>query len=201
MSGVLGYAALAALIGAALGVLRGPVGLTTSPELLAIPIGLAIAVIVGVHRFVVFPRINQIERSRQLAVGLAIIIGACALVAGTESVITLSAPSLAGGIAGVSVGLSLVGIWIERDPSIAGAKLAVFTIYLAAGLTALSTLYTSLPPSAFWVVSAVIPAWQAKRCAARGEIELAFRLLRASTRLLIWVLVIGLALPAALLFR
>lgn len=201
MSGVLGYAALAALIGAALGVLRGPVGLTTSPELLAIPIGLAIAVIVGVHRFVVFPRINQIERSRQLTVGLAIIIGACALVAGTESVITLSAPSLAGGIAGVSVGLSLVGIWIERDPSIAGAKLAVFTIYLAAGLTALSTLYTSLPPSAFWVVSAVIPAWQAKRCAARGDIELAFRLLRASTRLLIWVLAIGLALPAALLFR
>ncbi len=201
MSGVLGYAALAVLIGAALGVLRGPVGLLSSPEWLAIPIGLAVAVIVAVHRFVVFPRINQIERGQQLAVGLGIILAACALVAGTESAMTLSLPSSAGWIAGVSVGLSLVGIWIERDPSVAGAKLAVFTIYLGAGLTALSTLYTSLPPSAFWVVSAVIPAWQAKRCAARGDIEVAFRLLRSATRLLIWVLAIALSLPAALLFR
>ncbi len=201
MSGVLGYAALAVLIGAALGVLRGPVGLLSSPEWLAIPIGLAVAVIVAVHRFVVFPRINQIERGQQLAVGLGIILAACALVAGTESAITLSLPSSAGWIAGISVGLSLVGIWIERDPSVAGAKLAVFTIYLGAGLTALSTLYTALPPSAFWVVSAVIPAWQAKRYAARGEIEVSFRLLRSATRLLIWVLVIALSLPAALLFR
>ncbi len=201
MSGVLGYAALAVLIGAALGVLRGPVGLASSPELLAIPIGLAVLVIVAVHRFMAFPRINQIERGQQLAVGLGIILAACAMVVGTESAITLALPSGAGWITGVSVGLSLVGIWVERDPSVAGAKLAVFTIYMAAGLTALSTLYTSLPPSAFWVVSAVIPAWQAKRCAARGDIELAFRLLRSSTRLLIWVLAIGLALPAALLFR
>ncbi len=201
MSGVLGYAALAVLIGAALGVLRGPVGLASSPELLAIPIGLAVLVVVGVHRFVVFPRINQIEPGQQLAVGLGIILAACALVVGMESVMVLDLPSGAAWVAGVSVGLSLVGIWVERDPSVAGAKLAVFTIYLGAGLTALSTLYTSLPPSAFWVVSAVIPAWQAKRFAARGDIEAAFRLLRASTRLLIWVLVIALGLPAALLFR
>jgi len=72
---------------------------------------------------------------------------------------------------------------------------------LAAGLVAISTLLTSLPPSAFWVISAIIPAWQARRLALRGESALAARMLQAAVRLFVAVLGVALILPALLLLR
>jgi len=80
-------------------------------------------------------------------------------------------------------------------------RIRVLLLYLAAGIVALSTLLTSLPPAAFWVVSAVIPAWQARRLALRDQTEDAARMLVVSIRLFMVVLTIALVLPAALMLR
>jgi hypothetical protein len=77
----------------------------------------------------------------------------------------------------------------------------VLLLYLAAGVVAISTLLTSLPPAAFWVVSAVIPAWQARRLALRDQAQDAARMLAASIRLFMGVLTLALVLPAGLMLR
>jgi hypothetical protein len=110
-------------------------------------------------------------------------------------------PSTGAWVAGITLGLVLVGAWIERDASLPGAKIAVLLLYVASSLTAISTLLTNLPPASFWVVSAIIPAWQARRLVGRGELEASFRMLNASTRLFVAVLVVALWLPALLLYR
>jgi len=80
-------------------------------------------------------------------------------------------------------------------------RIRVLLLYLAAGVVAISTLLTSLPPAAFWVVSAVIPAWQARRLALRDQAQDAARMLAASIRLFMGVLTLALVLPAGLMLR
>lgn len=83
----------------------------------------------------------------------------------------------------------------------ASLRIRVLLLYLAAGVVAISTLLTSLPPAAFWVVSAVIPAWQARRLALRDQTQDAAKMLAASIRLFIGVLTLALVLPAGLMLR
>jgi hypothetical protein len=51
------------------------------------------------------------------------------------------------------------------------------------------------------VVSAVIPAWQARRLALRDQTQDAAKMLAASIRLFIGVLTLALVLPAGLMLR
>jgi hypothetical protein len=120
----------------------------------------------------------------------------------SESILILDWPSAAGVTAGCGAGVAAGLMAAPMGPASSSAyRIRVLLLYLAAGIVALSTLLTSLPPAAFWVVSAVIPAWQARRLALRDQMEDAARMLVASIRLFMAVLTIALVLPAALMLR
>lgn len=201
MVSVLGYAALVVAIGGSLGMLQGPAAMQVRPIFLLIPLGLALGAVYGIARFAHFPKINDVNGQQQLLIAVGIVLAACVGVMSGEFTVTLQWPSKAAAIVGISTGLALVGAWIERDASLPGAKISVLLLYVASGLIALSTLLTNLPPSTFWVVSAIIPAWQARRQVSLGELEASFRLLNAATRMFLWVLAVALWLPALLLYR
>lgn len=199
--GALGYAALAVMMGGALGLLRGATALAMHPAVLLVPLGATIGALAVMRHLAPFPKFLRIASSRQLLIGLGILAATILLVMASESILILAWPSVASLIAGTGAGLALIGAWIERDASVAGMKLAVLLLYLAAGLVAISTLLTVLPPSAFWVVSASLPAWQARRLVVRGDLAASVRLLNAATRMFVGVLALAVFWPAILLYR
>lgn len=192
---------MAAVIGGALGLFRGAAALAVHPAVLALPFVIAVVAMLTIRRFYLFPQFRQMSSSRQLLMGLVILVLANLLVMASESMMVLDWPSTAGLVAGTGTGLALVGAWIEGDASVSGTKLAVLLLYLAASLVAISTLLTVLPPSAFWVVSAIIPAWQARRLVMRGDLGASVRLMNAATRMFVGVLMVALLWPAMLLYR
>jgi len=201
MFGALGVATVAVLMGGALGLLRGPSFLAIHPAVLGIPFLVAAGIIFIVYRFWPAASDTPSLRSRRILVHLGLGVLMAVLVLVSESLLLLDWPSGAGLIAGL--GLSVVttirGVSAVFEPD--DIRLRVLLLYLAAGLVAISTLLTSLPPSAFWVISGIIPAWQARRLALRGESALAARMLQAAVRLFVGVLGVALILPALLLLR
>ncbi len=198
----LGYLASAVLMGGALGLLRGPAAIAVNPALLLIPFLAAAAA------QIFFRKSNRAAQQpdpgarQQLQGALITGLPIALVVLVSESILVLDWPSAAGVTAGCGAGVA-AGLMAEpMGPASSSAyRIRVLLLYLAAGIVALSTLLTSLPPAAFWVVSAVIPAWQARRLALRDQMEDAARMLVVSIRLFMVVLTIALVLPAALMLR
>jgi len=201
MTAALGFAVIAVALGLALAAQRGVPSLAVHPAWALIPLGVSLTAVVGIARFIGLPGIQQVPRQRQLLIAMGIMVATGVVVMGTEVTLLWQWPSRGAIVVGLALGLALVGAWIERDASPPGAKIAVLLLYLAAGITALSTLMTNLPPSVFWVISAVIPAWQARRLVAKDELQAAFRLLNAATKVFIAVLTVALWLPVLLMHR
>ncbi len=198
----LGYLASAVLMGSALGLLRGPAAIAINPAWLLVPFLIAAAAQFFFQKGKRAARQSDPGSREQLRAALIIGLPIAALVLASESILVLDWPSAAGVTAGCGAG---VAAGLLADPmgraSSSAYRIRVLLLYLAAGIVAVSTLLTSLPPAAFWVVSAVIPAWQARRLALRDQMEDATRMLVASIRLFMAVLTIALALPAALMLR
>jgi len=198
----LGYLASAVLMGSALGLLRGPAAIAINPAWLLVPFLIAAAAQFFFQKGKRAARQSDPGYREQLRAALIIGLPIAALVLASESILVLDWPSAAGVTAGCGAG---VAAGLLADPmgraSSSAYRIRVLLLYLAAGIVAVSTLLTSLPPAAFWVVSAVIPAWQARRLALRDQMEDATRMLVASIRLFMAVLTIALALPAALMLR
>ena len=198
----LGYLASAVLMGGALGLLRGPAAIAVNPALLLIPFSTAAAA------QIFFRKANRIAQQpdpgarQQFQAALITGLPIALVVLVSESILILDWPSAAGVTAGCGAGVAAGLMAAPMGPASSSAyRIRVLLLYLAAGIVALSTLLTSLPPAAFWVVSAVIPAWQARRLALRDQMEDAARMLVASIRLFMAVLTIALVLPAALMLR
>ncbi len=198
----LGYLASAVLMGSALGLLRGPAAIAVNPAWLLAPFLIAAAAQFFFQKGKRAARQSDPGSREQLRAALIIGLPIAALVLASESILVFDWPSAAGVTAGCGAG---VAAGLLADPmgraSSSAYRIRVLLLYLAAGIVAVSTLLTSLPPAAFWVVSAVIPAWQARRLALRDQMEDATRMLVASIRLFMAVLTIALALPAALMLR
>lgn len=201
MTGALGFAALAVAIGVAIGLLSGPPALTADPISALLPLGFLGLTVFGMIRFSALPRINKVGRQQQLVIAVVIVAVTLLTIVASEVSLTLSMPTSASWVAGFCVGLALVGAWIERDASLPGAKIAVLLLYVACGVAAISTLLTNLPASSFWIISAVIPAWQARRLVGRGELEASFRLLNSATKIFLGVLAAAVWLSALVPFR
>lgn len=88
-----------------------------------------------------------------------------------------------------------------REQSAVTLKNAGIFLYFAASLAAISTLYTSFPSAAFWVVSALVPAWQSRRLAKHGELQASYRMLLAAISIFMWVLLVAVWLPALMMYR
>lgn len=89
----------------------------------------------------------------------------------------------------------------SRDQTAVTLKNAGIFLYFAASLAAISTLYTSFPSAVFWVVSALVPAWQSRRLAKHGDLEQSYRMLLTAIRTFMWVLLVAVWLPALMLYR
>jgi hypothetical protein len=195
------YALVAVALGMAVALGRRDIGWVAHPAWILIPSLASALIVVSVSRFIGFPRVLQVPPQRQFALGVGMVLASLAVVVATEFSMSFQLPSRGALVVGLALGLAGVGAWIERDASVSGAKIAVLLLYLASGTVAISTLFTNLPPAAFWVVSAIVPAWQARRLVSKGDLTSAFRLLNASTRVFLAVLAVALWLPALLLFR
>ena len=197
----LGYLASAALMGGALGLLRGPAAIAVNPALLLIPFSLAATIqFFGSKAAPALSR-GGLSWGGQLQSALMIGLPLAALVLASESILVADWPSAAAAAAGCGAGV-VAGLVVEPMSQTATSfRIRVLLLYLAAGVVAISTLLTSLPPAAFWVVSAVIPAWQARRLALRDQTQDAAKMLAASIRLFIGVLTLALVLPAGLMLR
>lgn len=100
-----------------------------------------------------------------------------------------------------SIGFIAFNELMRKNPQPQALRRTVFAAYVLTGATALGTLVAGLPPPAFWVVSAVLPAWQAKRIVARGDLGEAVRMLGVAFSVYAWVLLVALFLPVLLSFR
>ena len=198
----LGYLASAVLMGGALGLLRGPAAVAVSPAGLLIPFLIAAAAQIFFRKTNATAQPSDPGSRRQLQAAFITGLQMTVLVLACESMLILDWPSAAGVTAGCGAGVA-AGLMAEPmgRASSSAYRIRVLLLYLAAGIVALATLLTTLPPAAFWVVSAVIPAWQARRLALRDQMEDAARMLAASIRLFMAVLTIALVLPAALMLR
>jgi len=196
----LGYLASAALMGGALGLLRGPAAIAVNPALLLIPFSLAATIqFFGSKAAPALSR-GGLSWGGQLQSALMIGLPLAALVLASESILVADWPSAAAAAAGCGAGV-VAGLVVEPMSQTATSfRIRVLLLYLAAGVVAISTLLTSLPPAAFWVVSAVIPAWP-RRLALRDQAQDAARMLAASIRLFMGVLTLALVLPAGLMLR
>lgn len=201
MTTALVYALVAVALGMAVALGQREIGWAVHPAWVLLPSLGSLLAVVGVARFVGFPRVLQVTPRRQFALALGIVAASLTVVMATESSLSFQLPSRGGFVVGAALGFAGVGAWIERDASLSGAKIAVLLLYLASGMVAISTLFTNLPPAAFWVVSAIVPAWQARRLVVKGDLRAAFRLLNSSTRVFVAVLVVALWLPALLAQR
>lgn len=157
--------------------------------------------VLGFRRFVHLGLPDRQAPREYLFHGALLSLGWALLVLLAESAVTHTLPSIVGAVVAVCFGSALFGLWIERYPTVPGAKIAVVLLYAVCAVMAVSTLIAPVPPSVFWVVSAVIPAWQAKRLAMGGDLLAAFRLVNAAIRMFVWVLFVALAAPALFQFR
>jgi hypothetical protein len=197
----LGYLASAALMGGALGLLRGPAAIAVNPALLLIPFSLAATIqFFGSKAAPALSR-GGLSWGGQLQSALMFGLPIAALVLASESILVVDLPSAAAAAAGCGAGVVAGLVAQPTSQTAASLRIRVLLLYLAAGVVAISTLLTSLPPAAFWVVSAVIPAWQARRLALRDQTQDAAKMLAASIRLFIGVLTLALVLPAGLMLR
>jgi hypothetical protein len=98
-----------------------------------------------------------------------------------------------------SLGFVVLKEWLIRRPASLGRL--ILAAYVITGFIALGTLFAGLPAPAFWVVSAVLPAWQAQRLIARGDREQAIAMLGVAFGVYALVLVVALWLPILLSYR
>lgn len=201
MLGVLGYVLLAALIGASTALLGGGRTDENGFIFLALLCALGLALAFAGRRFFLGLS-SEAQSVSELVKPIALIVTVwMVFVVLAQAAISQSYPTASGYSAGVAYGLAMFALWLERKPSVDRARIAVFVLYFAAALIALAALMGFVPAAAFWVVSAVIPAWQAGRFAAQHQESQAFRLITAAIRLFAWVLAVGLAVPVLLEFR
>lgn len=105
-------------------------------------------------------------------------------------------------LAGVSsLGFIVINEWLRKNPPAQVLRRLVSVAYFLTAATALGTLFAGLPPPAFWVVSAMLPAWQAQRLSMRRQPKEAVRMLGVALGVYAWVLVVALWLPILLSYR
>ena len=202
MASLFGYILLAIGVGVSAGLLGQATPPTQSVFFLLLALFLITAgSALGFRRFVHLGPPDRQVPSEYLFHGALLSLGWALLVLLAESAVTHALPSIVGAVAALCFGTALFGLWIERYPTVPGAKIAVVLLYAVCAVIAVSTLVAPMPPSVFWVVSAAIPARQAKRLATRGDLLAAFRLVNAAIRMFVWVLFVALAAPALLQFR
>lgn len=142
------------------------------------------------------------EHPRSVLMPAALIVGSwLTLVCLAQMALSGWRPSIAAVISGLVFGLALFALWLEKTPSTERARLAGILLYVASLITAIAAVASVLPPSTLWVISAVIPAWQARRLAGQNHVQSAFAMLNTAIRMFAWVLVVGLAVPALIQFR
>jgi hypothetical protein len=95
----------------------------------------------------------------------------------------------------------VVAAWLARRKTLANLKVAVGLLYGAVVAVMILCLVQRLPSSTFWVVSSVVPAWQAWRLMGRANLDRAFQTLRYATRLFLVVMIVALWLPVVLTYR
>jgi hypothetical protein len=100
-----------------------------------------------------------------------------------------------------SVGFVALNESLRRKPSRQIITRTVLAAYFLTAATAIGTLVAGLPPPAFWVVSSVLPAWQARRLLDRKKLEDACRMLQVAFAVYAWVLAVALWLPIVLTYR
>jgi hypothetical protein len=100
-----------------------------------------------------------------------------------------------------SIGFIALNESLRRKPSRQVITRTVLATYFLTGATAIGTLVAGLPPPAFWVVSAVLPAWQARRLLDREQLDGAARMLEVAFAVYAWVLAVALWLPILLVYR
>lgn len=201
MPRLLAYALLSVAVGGAIGVLRGPGALTTHLGMLMIPLASVGLAGVTLPRFLKLPTLLELDFRRQLLMALGIVFLYCGLVVLAEFVILIGPPSAAAFAVGSCFGLVVLSRWFSDLGGVAAAKISVVLLYLASAMTAIFTLMTDLPPSVFWVISAIIPAWRARQLALTGETAGAEKMLDAAAKVYAGVLLTALWLPALLLYR
>ncbi len=201
MPRLLAYALLSVAVGGAIGVLRGPGALTTHLGMLMIPLASVGLAGVTLPRFLKLPTLLELDFRRQLLMALGIVFLYCGLVVLAEFVILIGPPSAAAFAAGSCLGLVVLSRWFSDLGGVAAAKISVVLLYLASAMTAIFTLMTDLPPSVFWVISAIIPAWRARQLALSGDTAGAEKMLDAAAKVYAGVLFTALWLPALLLYR
>jgi hypothetical protein len=201
LAGLLGYVVLAIGIGASLGLLANPNATQLSSLNLFILLVICSTAVFAARRWLFTARKVHQQLAIRYAYAAAVVLIWFLLVIAAESIVSTTLPTPAAMLAGLSLGIAMLGLWIESTPTLWGAKVAVIMLYLACSLIAVATLLTTIPSSTFWVVSAVIPAWQARRLAMRGELAQSYLLVNASIRTMTWVLLVALMLPALLQMR
>ncbi len=201
MPRLIAYAVLAVAAGGAIGILSGPGPLTTHLSMLLIPL-LAVGVAgVSLPRLMRMPEVQQLDVRRQVLMSFGLIALSCGLVVLAEFVILLNPPSADAIAVGCCLGLLTVSRWFRSDGGVAAVKISVMLVYLASAVTVISTLVTDLPPSVFWVISAIIPAWRARQLAILGQLAESLHMLDSAARVYAGVLAMALWLPALLLYR
>ena len=100
-----------------------------------------------------------------------------------------------------TLGFAALNELLRKNLSSQRIVASVLACYFLTGITAAGTLLAGLPPPAFWVVSAVLPAWQAYRLLDRGDLEQASRMLHVAFGVFASVLALALWLPVLLAFR
>jgi hypothetical protein len=105
-------------------------------------------------------------------------------------------------VASIVVVLPLIaGAWLSKRHSRANLKGAIMLICSAAGMATVLCLARLMPASAFWVVSAAVPAWQAWRFMGREDLQQAHDALGHAIQIFLGVMIVGLWLPVVLSFR
>lgn len=201
MTRTLAYVVLVIVVGASLGLLYDPpVSYTQGLQLVLLAAAFSILGFIF-YRFFGFQVGTQTSLMQISSLGLIVVISWAALLAVSESVISMAPPTVMALMTGLSVGMVMFGLWVERGQSRQGTKIAIVLLYLACALVGTTALFAALPSPAFWVISAVVPAWQAQRLLARENLSAAHDLLRAAVRIFIWVLLIAVLLSALLQYR
>jgi hypothetical protein len=197
----LAFTVIAVAIGAAVGLLTGIDLVAVRPEYLLGPLVAGFGLAILGRRWLTHPSGLKWGWTQHFQIAGLVFAVSCALVLTAEWAVTGMAPSTAGLAASVGLGLVYAGGWLGQVPLMGMAKFAVLALYAAAAVTASATLMTALPPSAFWVVSALIPAWQARKYSKLDELGPAMRFIRVATQIFIAILLCALAVPVLLSLR
>lgn len=104
-------------------------------------------------------------------------------------------------VCAASLGFIALNELLRRKLSQQVITRTVLATYFLTGTTAIGTLTAGLPPPAFWVVSSVLPAWQARRLFDRNKLNDASRMLQVAFAVYAWVLAVALWLPIVLVYR